>query len=597
MQIYTLDFETYFADDYTLRKMTTEEYVRDPRFEALLLGVIYPDGNKAWFPQEEIPGFLRSVDWSKAAILAHHAHFDGLILAHHYGVRPAIWLDTLSMSRLLRGHHVSHSLEKLAEALALPAKSVPYDMFRNRHWADISPALRRALGEGCLLDAELTRAAFDTLAPKMPAEEFAVIDMTVRMYTEPRFVGDMEKFGAVWRAEEARKTDALLQLGITEKELQSAETFAALLRERGVDPEKKPGKNNQIYAFAKTDQFMQDLLESPDEELALLAATRLGVKSTIDQTRAARLGNMAMRGKMPVYLHYCGAHTTRWSGGDKVNWQNFRRGGALREGIRAPQGWKIVKADLSQIEARMLAQCAGQWDLVEKFRRGEDPYVGIATKFYGFEVTKAHKTERQFGKVLILQCGFQSGAATIRRTAKRSGVILSPEQAEEAKALYRAENSAIVNYWSQAGRIIGAIAGTSQPVQWGVLRVETNVIYLPNGAPLWYPDLEFYRDPDTDEEYWRYRSRRGWAKIYSGKLVENVIQALARVVMSQACLRIKKRLNGLLPAHLEHDAGAWVVPEAYAERVKGVVEEELRRAPTWMPEIPLDCEASIGDHL
>ena len=60
----------------------------------------------AWFSGGDIAAGLAQFDWSKTAVLCHHAHFDGLILAHHYGVRPALWLDTLSMARALIGNHL-----------------------------------------------------------------------------------------------------------------------------------------------------------------------------------------------------------------------------------------------------------------------------------------------------------------------------------------------------------------------------------------------------------------------------------------------------------------------------------------------------------
>lgn len=593
VEIWKLDFETFFSDDYTLKKSTTESYIRDPRFESLLLGVKDPSGQRYWVPQPEIPAFLASVDWSKAAIMAHHAQFDGLILAHHYGVKPALHLCTLSMGRLTLGNHLSVGLDALAMHYGLQGKTVPYQAFKGKHWSEIAGTpLEQELGHGCLHDIDLMDGIFGELSKDFPAEEYHVIDLTIRMFTEPTLRGDMDLLGKVWISEEKRKATMLQDIGVSADQLQSAEQFADLLRAEGVEPATKDGKHGPIYAFAKTDDFMRDLLESDDQRLSDLATARLGVKSTIDQTRAEALGNAASRGALPVYLRYAGAHTTRWAGGDNSNFQNFRRGGDLRKSIMAPPGCKLVVLDLSQIEARILAVVAGQWDLVEKFRNGEDPYVGIASEFYGKEVTKAMPLERGTGKQLVLSCGYGSGAATIKQTAKKGQygppVILTDERAEEAKELYRTRNPAIVRYWRDAGNMLNVLSARFDR-GWGCMEIRNKRIILPNGAPIIYDTLEW--DPELTN--WKYRTRRGWTKIWGSKLVAETTQALARVVASQAMLRIKAA--GIWLAWCTHDDIVAVVPDAHAQAAYDYMLQEMKRPPAWLPELPLDAEGFIGD--
>lgn len=233
---------------------------------------------------------------------------------------------------------------------------------------------------------------------------------------------------------------------------------------------------------------------------------------------------------------------------------------------------------------------------MQDFRDGKDPYVGLASKFYGREITRADKEERQFGKVMRLQCGFGAGGDSIVRAAKRGAVpvILTPAQGVEARDLYRREKPNVVLYWKTAGRMISALAGTNQAIEWGPLLVETGKISL-QGIPIWYPEIEYHRD-DEGEEYWRYKTRKGWAKLYGGKLTENVVQFMSRVDMSQSLLRILSR-TGLRPCHLEHDAASWIVPERLVTPFVSVVEQEMTRAPTWLPDIPLGCEVQVGDSL
>lgn len=603
MNLLALDFETYFSDDFTLKKLTTEHYVRDPRFEVLGVGLRWPDffgpdkPKLSWVPQQDVAPVLEAINWANTAVLCHHAHFDCLILSHVYGIKPRFIYDTLSMARLQLGNHLSVSLASLAAHYGLEGKSVPYNAFIGRRWRDIDDRLRSELGAGCLHDIELTWDIFQRLAVGFPQEEYQVIDMTVKMFTEPQLEGDVDVFARVWNYERERKTNLLAKLAVDPGSLQSADAFAGLLRSEGVEPETKPGKNNPIYAFAKTDDFMQGLLEDPDERIRTLAEARLGIKSTLDQTRAERLGFMATRGPMPLYHSYCAAHTTRWGGGDKINIQNLKRGSDLRKGLKAPRSYTVVKADKSQIECRILEMFASEEEGIEEFRQGKDPYTKIASKFYGFEVTREHKLERQFGKVIRLQCGFQAGGESIMRAAKRATipVIITLEQGFEARDLYRNEKPMVKALWSTAGRMISAIGGCNGQIEWGPLAVSTGRVSL-QGIPIWYPELHFHRDEESGEEYWRYKSRKGWVKLYGGKLVENVVQFMSRVDMSQSLLRILKRTN-IRPAQLEHDAAVWVVPNDLVEAFKAVVEQEMTRAPTWLPEIPLACDITTGETM
>lgn len=598
MNILTLDFETFFSDDYTLKKMTTEAYIRDPRFEALGCGARWPDGTTGWY--EDPQDIFDDPEFFSCAVLCHHAHFDGLILSHHYGIKPKLWLDTLSMARLMLGNHVSVALKSLAQHYGLPDKNVPYDRFKGKRWAEIDAPLRQELGAGCLHDVELTWDIFNRLSVGFPQSEYRTIDLAVRAFTEPKLLGDIDTFAEVWRYEQKYKADLCSELGVTLKDLGSNEVFANLLRAEGIEPETKQGKNELIYAFASTDNFMKDyLLVHEDERVAMLAEARCSSKSNLDTTRSARLGWMATRGPMCVYLAPFAAHTTRFGGGDKTNYQNMKRGSPLRKAHRAAPGYKIIKADRSQDECRKLNFLAGQWDVIERFASGVDPYVGIASKFYGRTITKNDPAERGMGKQLELSCGFGAGGPSIVRTAKRGTygppVQLTEQQGMDARDLYRSTHQEVVAYWKQASRMISALAGTEHPVTWGPMRVDTNVIWLPGDVPIWYHDLH-YHQTDGGEQYWRYRDRKGWTKLYGGKLTENVIQALSAVDMREALIRIFNR-TGISYSNQEHDAAVWCVPENLVDAFVQVVQSEMTREPAWLPGIPLAVDISVGETM
>lgn len=603
MDIFVLDFETSFSDDYTLKRLTTEAYIRDPRFQALMLAVRYPNGQTGWVPRERLEAFFAGIDWANAAILCHHAQFDGLIFSHHYGVKPRMWFDTLSMGRLVHGNHLSLGLESLAKHYGLEPKSVPYQLFKGKRWENIDEPLRNQLGAGAVHDCELTWQIFKEMAKDFPAEEYLTIDMTIRMFTEPQFEGDAPLFDQVVQAEQVRKHNIMQQVGATEADLQSADKFVKLLEELGIEVETKTGKNGPIPAIASTDDFMKDLVADLDPVISTLAQARLDVKSTIAETRAARLADMARRGPMPVYLAYGAAHTLRWGGGDKVNWQNFTRlervNGQivdplqLRLGVRAPPGHLIAVADKSQIECRLLNKVAGCHDVIERFAQKVDPYIGIASKFYGRSITKADTKERGLGKQLELSCGYGSGAGTIQKTAKRGTygppIILSDADALQARNLYRETHQGVVQLWKEGDQILGHLARGESIIWRDVVEIKNGRIYGPNGSYMIY-QLEY----DVEENGWKRKTRRGWSRIWGGHLVENLIQYLARIDMAQSMQRIWKE-TGYRPASTSHDEGLWVIPDdQHAEATLEVFLAEMRRCPTWLPGTPLDAEGALA---
>lgn len=362
MKLYAIDFETFFSDSYQLKKMTTEEYIRSPMFEAHGAGVV-GNGVRRWMNANELKEqFEVWSDHSKRggepiALCAHHAQFDGLIAYHHFGYRPDAWLCTLSMGRVLFDSGMKLGLEHLANCFNLTPKSVPYHLFKNKHWHELSVWEQSAVAEGCLHDAELTLticlqmlSGGPCVPYPFPMIELPVVDLTIRMFTEPCLVGDLAALGQAWTNEHVARADLFARLSemmgyqIDETLLRKDEQFAEMLRMLDVEPDTKlTTKRNEKYAFAKSDFFMQDLLADADDDVALLAEARLKAHSSIYQTRAERFGFIATRGAIPIYLSYGAAHTRRWGGGDKQNAQNFPRPdpykpekGALRRAIKAP---------------------------------------------------------------------------------------------------------------------------------------------------------------------------------------------------------------------------------------------------------------------
>lgn len=598
MRFVVIDIESYYDKDYTLSKLSTEEYVRDhTRFECFGGSIKWSQHHAAkWYDAPDFARIVQAEDWSDVCIICHHAQFDGLILSHYLGVRPKLWACTLSMARLLLGNHLSVSLDSVRKHFGLPIKRQVYDERKGMHWRDIPEDMKERIRDGCNDEVESIWQLFGTLAKDFPDSEYEIVDLTIRMFTEPVLRADVPLLQKLWIDEENKKTALRQAIGVTEDQLQSADLFTTLLEEAGVEVAYKEGKNGLIPAFAKTDQFMVDLLEDEDDYIRGLAEARLGAKSTLLQSRAETLGSMAGRGALCVYLRYCAAHTTRWGGGDKSNFQNFKRGSVLRRSLLAPDGYLILVIDLAQTECRLVNFLAGQTDVIDNFRNGHDPYVGIASQFYGRSITKRDEAERGTGKQAELSCGFGCGWKKFQRTAALGSygprVELTDEQAQRLVKLYRQSHRAVTDYWKDAGNQLPWINGNLAR-QWGPMTIRDKKIYLPNGTRINYDQLEWRADK-KGEQNWQLKLRTGWTKMYGAKLVENVVQALARVVASDGMLRLNRA--GFRPIMSSHDDVAVLVKrDGHEQEAVDFCVNAMKQEPTWLPGIPLGAEHEIGE--
>lgn len=596
MNFLTLDFETMYSDDFTLKKLSTEEYCRDPRFEVHGFAVKVKDEDPYWTPQQYARHYLSRINWNTTALISWHAQFDAFILNHTYGIKPKFIICPMSMARLMLGNHVSVSLDSVRAQFGLSPKTTPYNLFKGLHWNEMTPDVQRQVGEGACDEVNSIWTIFNKLmAMGFPKEELRLIDQTVRMFTEPALRGDVNLLADLWERENNAKQTRLGHLGIDASELQSSAKFADLLAAEGVEVETKAGKNGPIPAFAKTDEFMRGLLEHPSERVRALAEARLGVKSTLLQTRAATFGWTARRGPLPVYLKYCGAKTLRDSSGDDMGWQNLKRGSDLRRAVMAPKDHKIAAVDASQIECRVLNTLANQEDVVARFRDGHDPYIPIASEFYGRPITRSDTLERGTGKQAELSCGYGCGPPKFRDTARLGiygpPVDLTIDQAGKFVDLYRRSHRQVVDYWAEGNYCLRRMADGID-YNWGIFKVRNKRIYL-EGRPLIYDTLEWHVDEDG-EKYWRVKTRKGWEKLYGAKLIQNLSEAVARLVVFQAGLRIQDKGHRILCR--THDELLILLANdgKQEQHLQDCIAEFTREVP-WLPGLPLAAEGSLGE--
>jgi DNA polymerase len=389
----------------------------------------------------------------------------------------------------------------------------------------------------------------------------------------------------------ARK-DKLLAACISDKDtLMSNPKLADLLISLGVEPPMKesPANGKQTYAFAKNDEGFKELADHPDERVQAIVAARLGTKSTLEETRTERFIAISKRGRMPVPLRYYAAHTGRWGGDDKLNLQNLPRKSLLKEAIVAPEGYMLIDADSSQIEARIVAWISGQNDLVAAFEDKEDVYKIMASSIYGKTQDEITDGERFVGKTTILGAGYGMGATKFGIQLKTFGVEIDDAEAARIIQVYRDTYPYIPKLWKEANSSLDALR-VKKTAQVGcqpqALTLTENGFLLPSGLYLNYPDLQ----KDEDDQY-SYASRRGRIKIYGGKVIENVCQALARCIIGEQMLRIAKRYRVALTVH---DAVMAVVPEGQEKEALLYINECMRWRPSWATTLPLACELGIG---
>ena len=615
MQLVTLDFETYYDVGFSLSNLTTEEYIRHERFQVIGVGIKINEEETYWVTgsHQDIAEALNKIDWKDSALLCHNTQFDGAILSFRFNIVPHLYLDTLGMARALHGVDVGGSLAFLVEKYNLGVKGTEVIDAKGKRLEDFNQVNLAQYGSYCKNDVELTYKLFQIFAPKFPEVEIKLIDLTLRMYLEPILEVDDALLQARLEEVKVEKSQLLSALQSklecnTEEEvrakLASNKQFAELLIELGITPPTKisPTTNKETYALAKGDQGFLDLCEHEDPFIQELCRVRLGTKSTIEESRIERFIAIGSRnkGKLPIPLKYYGAHTGRWAGSDKVNFQNLpardKKKKALKNAVIAPEGHQVINSDSSQIEARVLVWLSGQNDVVKWYEEGRDVYSEFATKVYNKPITKADKTERAVGKTCILGLGYGTGWSKLQQTLKISaGVTMDDQECQRLVKVYREVNNKVIDLWKACDDALQDMASWKagkEPYYLDsrkALLVTPNGIRLPNGLYIQYPGLTW--DVSEAKSKFVYKSRRGMISIWGGSVVENVVQALARIIIGEQMLEINKKYRPVLTVH---DAVVCVVPETEVDEALSFIMSTMSMPPSWATGLPVACEAHHG---
>jgi len=624
MQILTIDFETYYASDFSLSKLTTEAYIKDPRFQVIGFSIKVNGGPAKWYTgtHEELKEVLELYKVKENGLLCHNTIFDGAILSFIFGITPKLYLDTLSMARALHGINAGGSLKALAEKYNLGQKGTEVLDAKDKRIEDFEQDELDRYGQYCINDVELTYKLFHKLLKpqeeygmeEFPKSEILLIDITIRMFTQPRL--KINDAILVERLEEVTTEKQQLLSGLkaklncetteeVRKKLASNKQFAELLEEMGVVVPLKvsPTTGKDTFALAKNDIGFIELKEHDDPLIQELCTVRLGTKSTMEEARIERFLDIGCRnnGLLPIPLKYYGAHTGRWAGSDKVNFQNLPsrdvKKKALKNAIIPPKGHVILNVDSSQIEARILVWLAGQEDVVQEFRNGEDVYANFSSKVYGRKITKADKKERFVGKTCTLGLGYGTGWKKLQHTLETSGQVAKLDEAEcqNLVRVYREVNHKVIELWRECDKALESIASSTDKGYYldkhKCVNIEKGRIRLPNGMCIYYPDLRW--DTSESRGEFRYKSRRGTVGIWGGSVVENVVQALARIVIGEQMIKVAREYPVVLTVH---DAIVCVAPEEEKDIALKRIMEIMSTPPEWAPDLPIACEGDYANN-
>jgi len=632
---FTIDFETYYDKEYSLRKMTPVEYILDPRFEVIMLSVKRPGKPVINLAGDKIAQFFRLLNPDDTIMLSYNSLFDACICAWHYNFIAKLTVDVMGMVRAWHGHELrSVALAVTAPFILGKHKGTAVKKMEGLHLQDIIDAgWLKEYEDYCGDDSILAEGIFDKIMSQgFPVSELLVLHDVLMMAVHPQFTINGQELAVHLQDIITDKANLLASCGLVYdangkcKDLMSNEKFALLLTSLGIDPPRKisPTTQKETWAFSKADQEFTDLEEHPDTNVQTLVAARLGHKSTIEETRTQRFlsisqlewpaAYLAWRGfppgtkLAPMPLRYGAAHTHRLGGDWKLNVQNFPSRGVinhLKRALMAFFGWKVVNTDSSQIEARIVAWLCGEWELLEQFRLGLDPYKIFAAKVFHIDVSQVSAEQRFLGKTSILGLGFGLGwvkfkhqvrvksLEAMKLTGKGQELILQDDQSLLIVNTYRGTYTGVPAMWKKLNNAIAILAGAPGNFSIGPCVFERGRISLPNGLYLYYHNLRQTTDG------WLYDHAGKPRRLYGGALLENIVQALARCIVMDAEVRIKARLKaagwGYIQLALQvHDALAYTVPDALVTSVRNIMVEEMNRRPAWALDLPLACETKAG---
>ena len=595
MNVITLDFETYYDTEQSLKKLTTVQYIHNPAFKVWGVGIKINDAQTEWFGEDECADAINAIQWDDAAVVCHNTLFDAYILTQHYNCTPQYYYDTAAMARGLSPNE-SASLKATCERMFPNDLNMRKgdELVNAKGIYDLPPDIEEQIAGYCVQDVDLTYALFKLMQPTYPQSELDLIDVTCRMFVEPKIYLNKNLLIAHKETVAEDTVQKIEASGLTREQLASQQKFAAYLTDELsiVVPTKKSTRTGEmIPAFSKTDAAYNQMCSMYPQYQHIWDA-REAVKSRIEETRAQRLLDGCTPSNMlPVPLRYYAAHTGRFGGSDKINLQNLPRGSQLRNALQAGPSQMLYISDLSNIEARMLAWLAKEEELLNAFSAGEDVYSSFASQIYNRPITKENKLERYVGKTAILGLGYGMGANKYKAVLSQGSPAVDVTQSTALGIVsqYRAMYPNIPQLWAIGKQLLFYMLDrTTSQYSYGPLDVASNALKLPNDMYLQYPKLRY-----NNGDFVYDSGRNGITRTHGPRLVENIVQALARIVITDQILAIQK-LPEVDVALTVHDEIIAIGSDKNPDETLATIMAIMKQPPVWCTNLPLDAEGAYS---
>ncbi|OGV52924.1 MAG: hypothetical protein A2017_09245 [Lentisphaerae bacterium GWF2_44_16] len=650
VHLLVLDFETYYDKKYSLEKLNYIDYIYSPDFKVQGLAIKYPDG-KAEFRRDVVVAInelkkLYGENLEQVTTIAHNAVFDMSILKIKYGLVPARILDTMLMAHALHGPDVPANLKALAVKYNLPSKGCLDFMCGVR---EPTAAQIEMLRDYAVNDVDITAALADIMLPLFSSipQELDIINHTIKLFLGKNLEIDITEVKEGIKKLDKYISGELNHSGYTAEGISGNKSFMELLSNAlavtGRQVLMKDGKKGLIPALSMDDTPMQELLNDDDDKVKELSRLRILIKTVPNlKSKLQYLENIHRHtgGSFPIALKYCKAITGRFAGSNGFNIQNMPSPAnaegimkilakRIRAALKAPADKVFIAADASQIEARVLAFISGQDDLHAAFAEGRDIYSEFAGAIFNTSVMKMPgnspeaikmKKLRGVGKTAILGLGYGMGKETFIDKMQSSpdtkslfddGTLTKAICCKTVSA-YRQKYGKIKQFWKDAeDAFISAANGVSTTL--GLLKFESTDndvhIVLPSGRKIIYSDVKIdgpiSKKVDTLDDEGNAVSMEisscdisyATAKkfVYSGKAVENIIQAIARDILVNAILRLEQ---DSWPVYLHiHDEIICAVPEDRVKECQAAMLCAWRNIPTWVKGLVLDAETKTGRNM
>lgn len=632
-----IDFETYYDKDYSLKKLTTEEYIRCDKFEVIGVSIMF--GSDIMFYRGErgievIRDYLAR--FPNSPLVSHNARFDMGILGLRYDLHPKYILDTVALAVQTRlttacgGQSLARIADYLSEhGFIEPIKKgdVVHDML-GIHASDMSEEAWQAYGDYCLTDTRIASSIYWHTIGKVSMVDLAIISSSIQMFTKPTFKLNLDLLEQ-YKLNLADADEVYLQricdkwgfkdIKETQSQLRSIPKFAELLARTGISVPTKYSEKQQkdVPAVAKTDLAFQALLEHENPDVVELVQARLGSSKNLARTRCQSFIDIAKRGDMPIPLVYHGTHTGRYSATDKINCQNLPKRGSdktLRRSMTAPKDHVVIACDLSQIELRVNALISGETRLIDLFKEKRCPYCDMASFLFGipydtvWHEAKVAKTaegikRRNMAKEVVLASGYSMSATTFATRMKQQGLYEVADMADQAISTFRTVNKHIVAFWRTCTKALQimvnggtmSFGGTNNNLFyadgssefWGK---KIPSIRLPDGNYLCYPNLQ-----NDGNSFVYEQTKRGVTmkqRTFGGSITENLCQAMSFSILKyQASLILQQGV----PLHLNvHDEWVSVVHKDQAISSIVTMFKAMQTSPAYVPYGFLDCEIDVG---